>query len=159
MKKVLIAVDYDPSAQKIAETGYSLAKAMGAQVTLLHVTSDATYYSSLNYSPIMGFDSFSNLDIVQTDVVNQLQQAAEDYLAKTRQFLGDDAIQTVVKDGDFGDSILDVADEINADIIVMGTHSRSGWDKLLMGSVAQKVLRKSKIPLFIIPSKKEEESE
>ena len=157
MKKVLIAVDYDPSAQKIAETGYSFGKTMGAQVTLLHVTSDATYYSSLNYSPIMGFDSFSNLDVVQTDIVNQLQEGAKDYLDKTRQFLGDENIQTVVRDGDFGDSILEVADEINADIIVMGTHSRSGWDKLLMGSVAEKVLRKSKIPLFIIPSKKEAE--
>ncbi|MEO6949533.1 MAG: universal stress protein [Ginsengibacter sp.] len=157
MKKILIAVDYDPSAQKIAETGYSFAKAMGGQVTLLHVTSDATYYSSLNYSPIMGFDSFSNLDVVQTDVVDQLRQGAEDYLAKTREFLGDSTIQTIVKDGDFGDSILEVADEINADIIVMGTHSRSGWDKLLMGSVAEKVLQRSKIPLFIIPSQKEEE--
>ena len=157
MKKVLIAVDYDPSAQKIAETGYAFAKTMGAQVTLLHVTSDATYYSSLNYSPIMGFDSFSNLDVVQTDIVNQLQQGAEDYLSKTRQFLGDDTIQTLVRDGDFGDSILETANEIHADIIVMGTHSRSGWDKLLMGSVAEKVLRKSTIPMFIIPSKKEEE--
>ena len=158
MKKVLIAIDYDPSAQKIAETGYSFAKTMGAQVTLLHVTSDATYYSSLNYSPIMGFDSFSNLDVVQTDIVNQLEEGAEEYLDKTRQFLGDETIQTVVRDGDFGESILEVADEMNADIIVMGTHSRSGWDKLLMGSVAEKVLRKSTIPLFIIPSKKEEES-
>ncbi|MEO6818446.1 MAG: universal stress protein [Ginsengibacter sp.] len=157
MKKVLIAIDYDPSAQKIAETGYALAKTMGAQVTLLHVTSDATYYSSLNYSPIMGFDSFSNLDMVQTDIVNQLQQGAEDYLAKTRVHLGDETIQTIVKDGDFGDSILDAADEMDADIIVMGTHSRSGWDKLLMGSVAENVLRKSKIPMFIIPSKKEKE--
>ena len=156
MKKVLIAVDYDPSAQKIAETGYSLAKTMGAQVTLLHVTSDATYYSSLNYSPIMGFDSFSNLDVVQTDIVNQLQEGAEEYLTKTRQFLGDDTIRIMVRDGDFGDSILEVADEINADFIVLGTHSRSGWDKLLMGSVAEKVLRKSTIPMFIIPTHREE---
>ena len=158
MKKVLIAVDYDPSAQKIAETGYAFAKAMDAQVTLLHVTSDATYYSTLNYSPIMGFDSFSNLDIVQTDILNQLQKGAEDYLAKTRQALGDDTIEILIKDGDFGDSILDAAEEINADVIVLGTHSRSGWDKLLMGSVAEKILGKSKIPLFIIPSKKEEEN-
>ena len=157
MKKVLIAVDYDPSAQKIAETGFAFAKAMGAQVTLLHVTSDATYYSSLNYSPIMGFDSFSNLDMVQTDIINQLQKGAEEYLEKTRTHLGDETIGILIKDGDFGDSILEAATEINADIIVLGTHSRSGWDKLLMGSVAEEVLRKSTIPLFIIPSKKEKE--
>lgn len=59
MAKVLIALDYNPSAQKVAEAGFNLAKAMNAQTILLHVTSDATYYSSLNYSPIMGFGAFS----------------------------------------------------------------------------------------------------
>jgi len=48
MKKVLIALDFGPSAQVIAETGYNLAKSMNAEVYLLHVTADATYYSALN---------------------------------------------------------------------------------------------------------------
>jgi nucleotide-binding universal stress UspA family protein len=153
MKKVLIALDFDPSAQKIAETGYELAKSMNAQVILLHVVADATYYSSLNYSPIMGFDSFSNLDIVQTDAVAGLKEAAQNYLDKSKHYLGDETIQTVIKDGDFGEGILEAATEMKADIIVMGTHSRSGLDKILMGSVAEKVLHRSSIPLFIIPTK------
>jgi nucleotide-binding universal stress UspA family protein len=154
MKKILIALDYDPVAQIIAETGYALAKSMNAQVILLHVVSDAAYYSSLNYSPIMGFDSFSNLDIIQTDAVEELKKAAQEYLNKSKQHLGDKTIDTVVKDGDFGESILDAAKEMNVDIIVMGSHSRRGLDKILMGSVAEKVLRHSSIPLFIIPAKK-----
>jgi len=48
-------MDYNPSAQKIAETEYALANAINAQAILLHVSSDFTYYSSLDYSPIMGF--------------------------------------------------------------------------------------------------------
>ena len=156
MKKVLIALDFDPSAQVIAETGFQLAKAMNAQVTLLHVVSDATYYSSLNYSPIMGFDSFSNMDIVQTEAFTGLQEAANEFLNKSKQHLGDETIQTITVGGDFGDSIIDVATDINADIIVMGTHSRRGLEKILMGSVAEKVLRKSAVPLFIIPTKQED---
>jgi nucleotide-binding universal stress UspA family protein len=151
MKKILIAIDYNPTAQNIAQTGYSLAKSMNAQVTLLHVVADYTYYSSLDYSPILGFDSFSNLGMIQTNTVTELQNAAKDYLQKIKSFLGDDAIQTMIKDGDSGDSILDAAKETNADIIVMGSHSRHGLDKILMGSVAEKVLRNSRIPLFIIP--------
>lgn len=157
MKKVLIALDYDPSAQSVAEAGYKLAKSMNAQVYLLHVVSDATYYSSLNYSPIMGFDSFSNLDIVQTEAVVELQEAAKDFLDKSRQHLGDSTIQTITRGGDFGDSIIDVATEIDADVIVMGTHSRRGLEKILMGSVAEKVLRKSAVPMFIIPTKVNED--
>jgi hypothetical protein len=49
MKKVLIALDYDPTAQKVAESGYALA-AMGAEVVLLHVLSDPVYSSQ--YSPV-----------------------------------------------------------------------------------------------------------
>ncbi len=158
MKKILIALDYDPAAQKIAETGYALAKSMNAKVILLHVISDPAYYSSLNYSPILGYDSFSNLDIVQTTAVEELKKAAKNYLDKSKQHLGDETIETVIKDGDFGESILDTAKEMNVDIIVMGSHGRRGFDKILMGSVAEKVLHKTTIPLFVIPTKNVEEN-
>ena len=157
MKKVLIALDYNPSAQKIAEAGFDLAKAMNAQTILLHVTSDATYYSSLNYSPIMGFGGFSNSYLAETDTNEKIKKAAQIFLDKSKEHLGDDKIETVVKDGDFGETILNTAKELNVDIIVMGTHSRRGLDKILMGSVAEKVLHHSSIPLFIIPTKTEEE--
>lgn len=153
MKKVLIALDYNPDAQKIAETGYELSRALNAQAILLHVTSDATYYSSLNYSPIMGFDGFSNLDVVQTNTVEELKNVAQNYLDKTKQHLGDETIQTVLKEGEFDESILQTANEMEVDIIVLGTHSRKGLGKILMGSVAEKVLHHTTIPLFIIPVK------
>ena len=155
MKKILVALDYDPSAQNIAEKGYQLASAMNASVILLHVVSDPTYYSSLNYSPIMGFDSFSNLDVVQAGAADSLKNAAQNYLDKTREFLGGKDITSVIKEGDFGDGILEAAAETGADIIVMGTHSRRGIDKILMGSVAEKVLHHTTVPLFIIPKKKD----
>jgi nucleotide-binding universal stress UspA family protein len=151
MKKILIALDYNPTAQKIAETGYRLAKAMNARTVLLHVVADPTYYSSLNYSPIMGFDTFSN--VVETDTTDELKTIAHNYLDKSKQYLGDETIETVVKNGDFGETILQTAKDLNVDIIVMGTHSRRGLEKILMGSVAEKVLRHSLIPLFIIPTK------
>ncbi|HRP56138.1 universal stress protein [Agriterribacter sp.] len=153
MKKVLIALDYNPTAQKIAEEGYALAKSMNAHTTLLHVISDAAYYSSDIYSPLMGFDSFTDFKFVETASAEQLREAALDYLDKLRQRLNDTTIQTIVKEGDFGEQILETATEINADMIVMGTHSRRGLEKILVGSVAEKVLRQSVIPLFIIPTK------
>ncbi|MCU7549209.1 universal stress protein [Chitinophagaceae bacterium LB-8] len=153
MKKVLIALDYNPSAQKIAETGYGLAKAMNARTVLLHVISDPTYYSSLNYSPIMGFDSFNSVDTIQSDTAEKLKKAAQNFLDKSKEYLGDERIETVVSKGDFGDTILETATKLNADLIVMGTHSRRGLEKILVGSVAENVLHHSLIPLFIIPTK------
>lgn len=152
MKNVLIALDYNPSARLIAETGYQMARQIGAQVTLVHVVSDATYYSSLNYSPIMGFDSFSNMDVVQNAAVEDLKGAANEYLLRSREHLGDPNIITVVREGDFARNIIDLATEINADLIVMGTHSRRGLDKIFMGSVAQSVIGKSAVPVLVIPT-------
>lgn len=156
MKKILIAVDYDPAAQKIAEAGYALAKSMGAQAILLHVISDYFYYSSLDYSPILGYDSFSNLGALQTGTSEDLQKAAQNYLDATKQHLGDPEIETVIKEGDFGEVIIQMSKELSVDMIVMGTHGRRGIDKILMGSVAEKVLRNSAIPMFIIPTKEQE---
>jgi nucleotide-binding universal stress UspA family protein len=151
MKKVLIALDYNPGAQRIAETGYELSKALKAQTILLHVTSAATYYSSLNYSPIVGFDSSSNLDVVQTDSIEKVKGLAQRYLDKSKRLLCDEAIQTVVKEGDFGETILQTAKELKVDIIVIGTHKHKRLDKILMGSIAERVLQHTEIPLLIIP--------
>lgn len=153
MKKILIALDYDPTAQKVAETGYKLAKAMNATAILLHVISDGTQYSYLEYSPIMGFGGFSNMNMAQKDTAEALDNVAQDYLDKSKKHLGDETIQTVVRNGDYGETILKTATDLDADIIVMGTHSRRGLEKILVGSVAENVLHHSSIPMLIIPTK------
>ena len=154
--KILIALDNNAGAQKIAETGYELAEALHAHSILLHVTSHATYYSFLNYSPILGFDSFSNLDVVQTNTFEELKRTAEDNLDSMKWILGDETIQTIIKEGDFAEYILQTEKEMKADMIMMGTHSRKGLDKVLLGSVAENVLHHTTIPLFIIPVKRPE---
>ena len=78
--KVLIALDYDPTAQKVAETGYSFAKAMGAEVILLHVISDPVYYASPEYSPVMGFTGYMDMGPLKLDSVEGLKKASHNYL-------------------------------------------------------------------------------
>ena len=152
MKKVLIALDYNPTAQKIAETGFSLAKAMGAEVILLHVMSDPVYYSSVEYSPIMGFTGM-DMSPLQLESIEGLKRASQFFLDKSKHHLGDETIQTLVKEGDFADSILEAAKDVHADIIVMGSHSRKWLENIVMGSVTEKVLNNTSLPLFIIPVK------
>jgi nucleotide-binding universal stress UspA family protein len=155
VKKVLIALDYNPTAQKVAEEGFSMAKAMKAEIILLHVISDPVYYSSTEYSPIMGFNGFMDTGMIQLDSLNALKEAALNFLDKSRHHLGDKSIQTLIKEGDFADSILNAAKEVHADIIILGSHSRKWLENVVMGSVTEKVLRHTPIPLFIIPTKKQ----
>jgi nucleotide-binding universal stress UspA family protein len=153
MKKVLIAMDYDPTAQIVAETGYTMAKALGAEVILLHVISDMLYYSSVDYSPIMGFDGYMDMGPLQLETIDGLKKATEQFLNKTKHHLGDKAIQILIKEGDFSGSILEAAKEVNADIIVMGSHSRKWLENIVMGSVTEKVLHNTTIPMFIVPTR------
>jgi len=154
MKKILIALDYDPTAKKVAEVGFDFAKTMGAEVVLLHVISDPVYYSSTDYSPIMGFSGYLNADPLELNTMEVLQTASLNYLDKTRIHLGDKTIQTVVEEGDFADSIIKTAKKLHTDMIIMGSHSQKWLENIVMGSVTEEVLRQSEIPLIIIPTKK-----
>jgi nucleotide-binding universal stress UspA family protein len=154
IQKVLIALDYNPTAQKVAELGFSLAKTIGAEITLLHVISDPVYYSSTEYSPIMGFTGFRDQGQLQLDSIDALKKVSQQFLDKSKLHLGDKTIQTLVEEGDFAESILKVAKDLHADIIVMGTHSRKWLENIVMGSVTEKVLNHTSIPMFIIPTKK-----
>ena len=154
MKKVLIALDYDPTAQKIAEVGCELATSMGAEITLLHIISDPVFYSSADYSPIMGFSGYINNDPLQLNTMEVLKAASINFLAKSRIHLGDPSILLLVEEGDIAPSILRAAKKMHADLIVMGSHSRKWLENIVMGSVTGEVLQHTIVPLYIIPTKK-----
>jgi nucleotide-binding universal stress UspA family protein len=153
MKKILIALDYDPSAEKIADTGNLIAAAFDAEIILLHVVAEPSYYSSMEYSPIMGYSGFMdnfNMEISE-EVKNNLTALSEEFLEKFKKHLGNDRIKTLVAEGNFAETITATAEKEMADMIVMGSHGRRGLDKLLMENVAEKVLQLSKVPVLVIP--------
>jgi nucleotide-binding universal stress UspA family protein len=154
VSKVLIALDYNPTAQKVAEVGFSVAKSMNAEVILLHVITDPVFYATSGYSPIMGFPGFVNVSPLQLSSVQGLKEASLKFLEASKKHLGDKTIQTIVKEGDFADSILATAKELKADVIVIGSHSRKWLENVVMGSVTEKVLHNTLIPLLIVPTKK-----
>lgn len=153
MKKVLIALDYNPTAQKVAEQGFILATAMKAETILLHVITDPAYYASAVYSPIMGFGGYIGSDMLPLETVNELTKSSHHFLDKTKHHLGDKNIISVVKEGNVSEAILDAAKDLHADVIVLGSHSQQWLEKIIMGSNTEKVLHNTTIPLFIIPTK------
>ena len=150
MKKILIALDYDPLAEKVAATGYTIAKALNANLLLLHVVEEPAYYSSVEYSPIMGFTGFNDTNTYE--VAEGLKKEAYRFLEESRKHLGDESIELSVVEGDFADVIIYSAKEFGADMIVMGTHNRKGLDKLLLGNLSEKILNHVRVPLLTIPA-------
>lgn len=144
IKKVLIALDYDQTAQKVAEEGFMLAQTMNAETVLLHVISEQPVY----------YSSYILMSELRVDILDDLKKSTQEFLDKTKKHLAEKKIQTVLKNGEIAETILETATELKADVIVMGTHSRKWLESIILGSEAEKVLKNSSIPLFIIPTKK-----
>jgi nucleotide-binding universal stress UspA family protein len=154
MKNILIALDYNPTAKKVAEIGYSLGENTNASITLLHVITDPSYYASSVYDPIMGFGGYTNLNLLEPDILIQLKKSSMEFLEKSKHHLGNASINLLVKEGSVGETILEVANELNADTIAIGSHSKSWLEITLLGSITEYVLHHTTKPLLIIPTKK-----
>jgi len=155
VKRVLIAIDYEPSAQKVAEEGYLLGEAMNAHIILLHVISDKRYDYSAVYSPIMGFSGYSFSEDSESVALEKIVRDSYIFLENIKDHLSDNDIETKVVQGSVADSIIEMAEKTNATFIVIGTHSKRKFEDIFMGNVANKVLKISKKPIMLIPTKQE----
>lgn len=140
MKKIVIAVDSDQSSEKIAFNGFQFGLQVNAEIALLSVV-DLTMLITEG-----GVTAKEFAEITVNDYKKN-QQMLVDSVFK------DYKIKTFVEEGLPHEVILKVAREWNADMIVLGTHGRTGISHLIMGSVAEKVVRHSEIPILIIPIK------
>jgi nucleotide-binding universal stress UspA family protein len=148
MKKILIAIDNNPTAGKVAETGYAIAKAMNAKVTIVHVITEPAY-TILEKLPFPGHYRSNSGAITP---VKDSKEEAESFLAASVQHLGDPKIETMVLKGETANSILKYSEDWKADLIIMGSHRHHRFDKLLFTYVAEHLLMNSKIPLLTIPA-------
>ncbi|MFE3848754.1 universal stress protein [Flavobacterium sp. LB3P45] len=140
MKKILIAVDNDSTLEKIALNGFQLASQLNAEIALLSVVDLTMLITEGAVTP----KEFADITI---NDYKKNQQMLIDTVFK------DYKVWTFVEKGIPHEVILKVAQEWDADLIVLGTHGRTGISHLIMGSVAEKIVRHSEIPVFIIPSK------
>lgn len=152
MKKVLIALDYNPNSEKVVKMGFEMARLINAEICLFHVLADVRYYG-MQYEPFMGYEGYAFP--VDYNIQNEFVNVAKDYLEKTRRHLDYEFVSTHLAEGDTSRTLLEYADEWNADLIVMGTHSHGALEKLFLGTVASSVLERTKIPVYMVPVGKE----
>ena len=140
IKKILCAVDFSQVSQKVAEYANSLAGPLDAEIILIHVVPSGTMYADFGI-PLNSMETFC------TTMVAEGEKTLADFTE--RHFSGSKA-RGKVTCGDFAEEILECAKEEQADMIVMGTHGRKGVDRLLFGSVAEKVLRQAPCPVVAV---------
>jgi nucleotide-binding universal stress UspA family protein len=144
MKKILIAMDFHPSATKIIEAGLLMAETMEAKVILLYVK-----IKLVNYSLI-----YKKVGSLKLDSMADLELAAHSFLEKSKHHLDNNLIETIVKEGDFAEFFINTAKEMNVDMIVIGSHNAKWLEEIIMGRLTNESLQQNSIPLLIIPTRK-----
>lgn len=148
MKKILIAIDYNAAAEKVIQSGYMIARAMGAEIMLIHVFTEPAYYA-LEFSPVMGYQG--GLGEETAHIVDDIKKEAERFLAEAVKRIGNRDIKTMLLEGETTTAILKCSKDWDADMIVMGSHNHKGIQRLLVTDIAAYILKHSKIPLLTIP--------
>lgn len=138
IKKILIAVDRGATAEAIARYGYQLARQLSAELALIAVVDTEFLMTDGGVTP------GEMLEMLKRDFTEKQKLLVKKVFEAIE-------IQSFIEEGKPYEKIIAVAEEWNADLIVLGTHGRKGVSHILLGSVAEKVTRHTHIPLLIIP--------
>ena len=139
LKQILIPIDFSDYSDQALRWGVSLAQKYGAQLLLLHVIPEVLEEVSARES------AGEQLVIDLTaEVEAQLHEIARQGLKEGV------AVDVRVADGEPADAILRMARQEKVDLIVMGTHGRTGLSHLLLGSTAEAVVRAAACPVFTV---------
>ncbi len=143
---VLAAVDASEAAHEVLRVGANFARSVrGGELHLVHVVEDLP-------PPVAIVPPPAGLGITSTEIVAAARKHVEALAAEARaQFHG--RLSTHVAAGSAWKQILQVAIDVQADLIVVGTHGRAGVKRLLLGSVAESVVRKASCPVLVAREK------
>jgi nucleotide-binding universal stress UspA family protein len=143
IKRILCPIDYSEFSRHALDYAIAVAQWYKASVTALYVLPQV---SSLIPAGTPGlYPPF----VFTTEDLQQFRAYLDAFVAQS----GDKVkVETLVAEGTAAGEITRVARELPADLLVMGTHGRSGFDRLMLGSVTEKMLRKAPCPVLTVPS-------
>jgi nucleotide-binding universal stress UspA family protein len=141
-RQILVPVDFEGPSQEALEVAVDLALTFDAKLTVIHAWEvPVAAYAAMRYVP--------------PDVWTAIEQAATAQLKSTVEHVHKrlPRAESILAKGPAAHEIVAAAARIKADLIVMGTHGRRGMSHVLLGSVAEKIVRLSPVPVLTIRSK------
>jgi nucleotide-binding universal stress UspA family protein len=140
IRHILVPTDFGPAANAALEQALDLARGLGAKITLLHVAWVA---------PSTSTACAEDFTFPVRDLEDKARNALESAAARARAT--HTKVETLLAGGEVWQTILTAAHDRGADLVVMGTHGRRGLPRFLIGSVAERVVRLSTIPVLVVP--------
>lgn len=134
-ERILLTIDGSPQSEKTIPVAIDLAERYDAAVTVLHVREHGRFEGSdVDLGPPITAEALVD------EAVERFRQAGREASGQVRR----------VSAGDTPEQIIRVAEELNADLIVMGTRGMTQWKSILLGGVANKVLHHAPCPVLLV---------
>jgi nucleotide-binding universal stress UspA family protein len=146
IKRVVTPVDFSDNSKLIAESSAYMAGKFGASMSLVFIVQNFEDYSGF-FVPQM------TLPTLEGELIESAEVKMASFCSEMVEFCdkaGVNELTYKVFMGDVGEKIVEYAGEIEADLIVMGTHGYKGLEKIMFGSVADKVVRAASCPVLTI---------
>jgi len=143
MKTVLAPIDFSDSSRRVIDEAILLARSIGGRLVLLNIVSPTSAFPS-------EFDSTG----ARAAYLAQAEKLAHDELASLQRRLRDEGVTAHVVHlvAQPGPGILEQAERLEADYVVMGSHGHGAFYELIVGGTASRVLKQAKCPVVIVPS-------
>ena len=144
IKRILCPIDFSDHSRHALDHAIAIARWYDSTVTLLHVSAAIPVAAYAPGTPVLPSAVLSPAD--RDELRASMKRFADDEGA------GALPVEMEVADGNTVAEILSAAERLKSDLIVMGTHGRSGFERLVLGSATEKVLRKATCPVLSVPS-------
>ncbi len=161
MKQLLAAIDFSKNTEAVLEQAAKLAKALEAKLWILHVASNETQAMAYEATQFTGYSpEFTSMP---GDVQLARDLNADEIKREHAQLLGISATlrengtetQAILLKGDAAKLIIEKAEDLQAEIIILGSHGHGLLRKALLGSVSESVIRHARCNVLIVPSAKD----
>jgi nucleotide-binding universal stress UspA family protein len=146
MKTIVVAVDFSNATAGVLEMACSIAKAFDGRLCLFHVVEPEPSYTAYGFTP----DEFPALHAYQEEAKRRANQKLDELLAKVKATLP--SASSRIAEGSPLHALLDFVKESRADLVVLGSHGHGAIASLLLGSVAEGMVRKAAVPTLIVPA-------
>lgn len=144
--RIIVPVDYSGHARVTLEYAAELAEGLGATLDVIHVWDKPNYVPDTMVVSQGGAPEQSLADLIRTNAEREMN----DFLATTKLPAGVEVTHHL-ESGEPASTILKAIEARQVDLVVMGTHGRTGVRHLLLGSVAEKLVRLSPVPVITVP--------
>lgn len=143
MKKIMIATDGSGTSEKAARFGIEIARRGGGSVAVVYVM------DVLRLAQLPGYTAFPG---IKDQLLELMQKEGREATQYVQDLAGESAVpsEKILAEGNPSEELLRISHDLKADLLVMGNVGRSGLDRLLLGSVAEKVVRTSEVPVLLV---------